>query len=379
MKVENFRNIANGTFDFHDGVNVFCGENAQGKTNLMEAISICIGTSFRKSKFQQFIPFENTDNNGVESDAPVKIDLYFIDETNPSRENKIEYTIRKNKREIKHNGIPIKDAMKLYGLLKYVVFTPEHLEIIKGVPEMRRDYLDEVAIMQTSVHNKKVSRYQKALRNKNNILANLPANFDKNLVKTQLESWNEILATEGINVTFGRLKYFNLLKKIASAYYSELSGNAEILELKYNSTIFQTEEIDFTKKENLLSEYMEILNNDFEQEIKLRHTISGVHRDDMLFFVNGVNAREYGSQGQKRSIALVLKLAEAEIICKRGFTPIMILDDVLSELDVKRRSFILNNIANSQVFITSCNDQDICSLDTGKFWSVNNGEFKLGD
>lgn len=375
--MENFRNIANGTFDFHDGVNVFCGENAQGKTNLMEAISICIGTSFRKSRFQQFIPFENTDSDGVDSDLPVRINLYFIDEKNPNRENKIEYLIRKNKREIKHNGIPIKDAMKLYGLLKYVVFTPEHLEIIKGVPEMRRDYLDEVAIMQTSVHNKKVSRYLKALRNKNNILANLPANFDKNTVKIELESWNEILTAEGINVTFGRLKYFNLLKEIAAKYYSELTGNSEILELKYNSTIFKTEEIDFTKKDELFTQYMGILNNDFEQEVKLRHTISGVHRDDMLFFVNGVNAREYGSQGQKRSIALVLKLAEAEIIRKRGFTPIMILDDVLSELDAKRRSFILNNIANSQVFITSCNDQDICTLDTGKLWSVNNGEFSL--
>lgn len=377
MNVENFRNIANGTFDFHDGVNVFCGENAQGKTNLMEAISICIGTSFRKSKFQQFIPFKNIHNDGVESDLPVKISLYFIDEKNLNRENKIDYTIHKNKREIKHNGIPIKDAMKLYGLLKYVVFTPEHLEIIKGVPEARRDYLDEVAIMQTSLHNKKVSRYLKALRNKNNILANLPVSFNENSVKLQLESWNEILTAEGINVTFGRLKYFNLLKEIASKYYCELTGNSEVLELKYNSTIFKTEEIDFTKKEQLFAKYMEILNNDFEQEVKLRHTISGVHRDDMLFFVNGVNAREYGSQGQKRSIALVLKLAEAEIIRKRGFTPIMILDDVLSELDAKRRSFILNNIANSQVFITSCNDQDICTLDTGKLWSVNNGEFSL--
>lgn len=371
MVVENFRNIKHGSFQFHVGVNVFCGKNAQGKTNLMEAISICIGTSFRKSKFSQYIPFDNNEGE------PVKITIKYIDESNENKINNIEYIILKNKRVIKHNDIPIKDALKLYGMLKYVVFTPEHLELIKGSPEQRRDYLDEVAIMQTAVHNKKVSRYQRALRNKNNILSSLPNSFDKDIVKLQLESWNEVLATEGINVTFGRLKYFNLLKDIAADYYAQLTDNNEVLSLKYNSTIFQSDDIDFSDKESLFTHYKKILNDDFEQEIKQRHTISGVHRDDLVFYINGANAREFASQGQKRSIALVLKLAEAEIIRKRGFLPIMILDDVLSELDSVRRNFVLNNIENSQVFITSCNKQDLCGLKCGKLWNVSKGKFNL--
>ena len=127
----------------------------------------------------------------------------------------------------------------------------------------------------------------------------------------------------------------------------------------------------------LLNLYLKKLSEDFTKEVKLKHTVSGVHRDDMNFFINGCDAREFGSQGQQRSIALVLKLAEAEIIRQREETPIMILDDVLSELDSTRQQFVLNNIVNSQVFITCCNIDDVKNMEQGKVWRVEKGNFTL--
>lgn len=373
LYVKNFRNIREPqTFEFDNKINVFVGDNAQGKTNLMEAISLCIGPSFRIGKFRNYIPL-NSDN----SLEKVEIKLWFISD-NTQRENLIEYTISNNKREILYNKIPMKTAMQLYGLLKYVVFIPEHLDLIKGSPELRRDYLDSVALMQTSVHLKKLSRYNKTLKNKNNLLSTANINDDLEILKAQLEPWNIILAQEGINVSYGRLKYFDQLKEIACRLYSQLSGENEKLTMDYYSSIFDTISIDLNNINLLYNEYLKNLNSAFKAELKNRYTTLGVHRDDVNFYINGNNVKEFGSQGQKRSVALVLKLAEAEIIRQKNReTPVIILDDVLSELDGKRRNFIFNNIVNSQVFITCCNIEDVNKFNNGQIWRVDKGIFTL--
>ncbi|EKC61482.1 recombination protein F, partial [human gut metagenome] len=162
--------------------------------------------------------------------------MWFTTSFNTDSENLIEFTICNNKKEIKYNGLSIKSALELYGVLKYVVFIPEHLNLIKGVPECRREYLDSVAMMQTPVHLKKLSRYNKALKNKNNLLFGINFGDDLSLIRPQIESWNSVLAAEGLNVTYGRLKYFSLLETIASQLYNELSGGEE-LKLKYYSSI----------------------------------------------------------------------------------------------------------------------------------------------
>lgn len=368
--IQNFRNIRFAELEFDKNLNIFVGRNAQGKTNICEAISVCLGGSFRHSRFSQFVP-------ASDPKAEVKIKLYFR-ENITERENIIDYTIRKNNVSVTYNGIKMKDAAELYGVLKYVVFIPEHLNLIKGSPEMRRDYLDDVALMQTQTHFKKLSRYNKGLKQRNNILA--INNGDIHTVADMLSPWNEVLTAEGINVTYGRLKYFTFLKKCAAELYSDLTGGTEQLSMKYQSSAFKTDSIDFGDVNALYKIYLAELEKNLAAEMKLHYTLTGVHRDDMSFFINGMAARDFASQGQIRSIALALKLSEAEIIRRKNKTdPVIILDDILSELDYVRRDYVIHHIEKSQVFITCCNFNELAALSNvgteGKAWNTENGEF----
>lgn len=368
IALQNFRNIKSAELSFDNELNVLVGKNAQGKTNLCEAISVCLGHSFRRTRFNQYIPADDPD-------AEVSVRLFFKDDIT-ERENVIDYTIRKNTVSVIYNGIKMKDAAQLYGVLKYVVFIPEHLSLIKGTPDIRRDYLDDVAMMQTQTHLKKLSRYNKGLKQRNNILQSVTANSNMENIRTMLMPWNEILAAEGINVTFGRLKYFNFLKKCAGNIYSELSNGSENLDMNYHSSIYKTDSINFEDINYLYSKYMEIMDRHLESEMRLHYTLAGVHRDDVNFYINNLPAKDYASQGQLRSAALALKLSEAEIIRQKNKTsPVIILDDILSELDSFRRSFVLQHIENSQVFITCCNPDDLSSLNRGKAWKTENGTF----
>ena len=369
LYIRNFRNIGEAELELDKNLNIFVGRNAQGKTNLCEAISVCLGGSFRRVRFSQYIPADSP-----KSDVEVK--LFFHDDIT-DRENIIDYTIIKNTVSVKYNGIKMKDAAELYGVLKYVVFIPEHLNLIKGSPELRRDYLDDVALMQTKTHLKKLSRYNKGLKQRNNILAF--NNGDPADVAAQIAAWNEILAAEGINVTYGRLKYFTFLKKCAADIYSELTDGAEKLSMEFISSVFKTDSIDFNNIDILYKKYLAELEKNLEAEMKLHYTLSGIHRDDVNFYINGMAAKDFASQGQVRSIALALKLSEAEIIRRKNKTyPVIILDDILSELDGIRRNFVINNIEKSQVFITCCNIDDLSSLssaDGGKIWTADGGVF----
>ena len=369
LYIRNFRNIREAELNFDDRLNVFVGKNAQGKTNLMEAISVCLGGSFRHVRFSQYIPVSD-------SSAEVFIRLCFRNDDNTGRENIVEYTICNNKPQVKYNGLNVSDAAKLYGVLKYVVFVPEHLNLIKGAPELRRAYLDDVAVMQTQTHLKKLSNYNRGLKQRNNILAFARRDIPAEELSAQLAPWNEVLASEGINVTYGRLKYFVFLQEYAAEIYSRLTEGAEALRMEYSSSIFKTDSINFDDVNALFKEYVAELENNLPTEMKLRYTVAGVHRDDVNFYINDMPARDFASQGQLRSAALALKLSEAEIIRRRNRTcPVVILDDILSELDHIRRGFVINNIDKSQVFITCCNMDDLSALNGGKSWRTENGVF----
>ena len=379
LYIRNFRNIKEAELTFDSSLNIFVGKNAQGKTNLMEAISVCLGGSFRHVRYNQYIPVSD-------SGAEVFIRLCFREDNNTERENIVEYTICNNKPQVKYNGLSVSDASKLYGVLKYVVFVPEHLNLIKGAPELRRSYLDDVAVMQTHTHLKKISNYNRGLKQRNNILA-FSGNADIKQLFAQLAPWNEVLASEGINVTYGRLRYFAFLQEYAAEIYSRLTEGAEFLKMEYyssffklsmqyQSSAFKTESIDFSNINSLFKQYVEELENNLQTEMKLKYTVAGVHRDDVNFYINGMAARDFASQGQLRSAALALKLSEAEIIRRKNKTcPVIILDDILSELDFVRRGFVINNIDNSQVFITCCNMDDLSALNGGRAWRTENGCF----
>ncbi len=368
LYVRNFRNIKEAELSLDPALNVFVGKNAQGKTNLMEAISVCLGGSFRHVKFSQYIP--NDDKK-----AEIFIRLCFK-EDNTEREHKIEYTVRNNKVQVTYNGLKVNDAAELYGVLKYVVFIPEHLNLIKGSPELRRDYLDDVAVMQTHTHLKKLSRYNKGLKQRNWILSKARPDITVSEMSSQLSAWNDVLATEGINVTYGRLKYFAFLREYAAEIYSRLTEGNEVLRMEYCSSVFNTNGIDFEQKNELYNKYIQELEKNIESELKMRYTLAGIHRDDVNLYINDMSARDFASQGQLRSAALALKLSEAEIIrIKNKTCPVVILDDILSELDSMRRNFVINNIVNSQVFITCCNIEDLSSLKNGKTWMTEKGTF----
>ena len=368
LYIRNFRNIKEAELSFDKSLNIFVGRNAQGKTNLCEAISVCLGGSFRRVRFSQYLP---ADDIGAE----VQIRLYFRDD-NTERENIVEYTVCKNVVSVKYNGLKMKDAAELYGVLKYVVFIPEHLNLIKGSPELRRDYLDDVAVMQTKTHLKKLSRYNKGLRQRNNVLSFAKADADPLMIKAQLSAWNDVLSREGINVTFGRLNYFRFLREYAAEIYSEITEGAEKLEMEYVSSVFKTDSINFENPDELYNKYMAQLEKSFSADMKLKYTTVGVHRDDISLNIGGMSARDFASQGQLRSAALALKLAEAEMIRRKNRTwPVVILDDILSELDSVRRNYIVNNIEKSQVFITCCNIEDLSALKSGKAWRTEKGVF----
>lgn len=367
LYIRNFRNIKEAELTFDSSLNIFVGKNAQGKTNLMEALSVCLGGSFRHVRYNQYIPVSD-------SGAEVFIRLCFR-EDNTDRENIVEYTISNSKPQVKYNGLSVSDAAKLYGVLKYVVFVPEHLNLIKGAPELRRSYLDDVAVMQTQTHLKKLSQYNRGLKQRNNVLA-FPGSMTEEEMAANLAPWNEILAREGINVTYGRLKYFAFLQEYAAEIYSQLTEGAEYLKMEYLSSIFKTESINFDDVNSLYSQYLAEMENNLQLEMKLRYTVAGVHRDDVNFYINDMPARDFASQGQLRSAALALKLSEAEIIRRKNKTcPVIILDDILSELDFIRRGFVINNIDNSQVFITCCNMDDLSALNGGRAWHTENGCF----
>ena len=369
LTVRNFRNIASADFNFDPKVNIFTGNNAQGKTNLCEAISVCLGKSFRNPKISELLPFSNPDEETY-------IELCFTFDEFPEKENKITYIQKKNNIRLKFNDIEFKDAEKLYGALRYVIFIPEDLYIVKGDPETRRNYIDFVSNMINRVHNTKLYEYNKALRQKNNILINI-----KELTSAErmmIESWNDTLARLGVNVMCGRIRYFDQLSSFADKYYEMINNSSEKLTMRYESTVMGDRNFTPDDFEVMYETYLARLRETLDREMRMKYTVVGAHRDDVSFYINNMSAKDFASQGQIRSIAVALKLAEASMILEKSSdVPVIILDDVLSELDEFRRSFIINHIENFQIFITSCNLSDTEKFGHGKIWNVNNGKFEV--
>jgi DNA replication and repair protein RecF len=363
IKIENFRNIKYAELEFNSTANVFYGDNAQGKTNLIEAIAIALGKSFRNIRRNDIIPFDCNEKT--------KINLLYESDKSARKINEISY----EPDCVRINSIPLKKAADLYGEFKYVVFIPDSLNLIKGYPDVRRYYLDNIAIMQNKSHRKFMYEYNTALKQRCAVYFNKSQKYFYS--SDVLSVWDDILIKQGINLTYGRLKYLNLIKKYACEIYHELSGG-ENLEIVYNSDVF-TNSIDFlnfsdTDKEKLYGIYKSKLNSVSCEG--LANKTHGAHKDDVVFEINNKNAKSYGSQGQLRSIAVALKLAEAHII--RDFNnenPVVLLDEVLGELDFKRREYVVNHFINSQVFITSCNINDFKNIENLKVWSVENGVF----
>lgn len=344
LEVKGFKNLKNISINTHKKLNIFCGKNAQGKTNLVEAIWLCSGVkSFRNTKDRSMI-----DING----DVMNITLHF---QNKEREQVIEYKMaRPNIKEkiTSINGIKLSSPSKLFGNLNCVVFTPEDLELSKGSPENRRKFLD-LSVSQIKIsYNKVISKYETLLEQRNTLLKNISHGKAK---KEELEIWDVQLASMGAYISLLRYNYAKKLNTFAKKLYSEISEGKESLELKYQSTVFSEMDSFSDYRGEMTEIYLNCLEKNLNDDIRAGFTTKGVHRDDLCGYIDNLAVRDFASQGQHRSLALVMKLSQAYILMEEiDDSPCILLDDVLSELDLSRQKFVISKINDMQVFITCC-------------------------
>ena len=369
LSVNGFKNLKEIDIKPHEKINIFCGQNAQGKTNLIESIWLCSGArSFRGTK----------DKRMIGDDAQVMdVRLRF---KNSFREQEIKYAMAKpniKEKNVSLNGVKLKAPSKLFGELNCVIFTPEDLELSKGSPDKRRQFTDLSVAQIRNSYNAVIEKYEKLIDQRNSLLKSI--NWGKGR-REELEVWDVQLAQMGAYISLMRHKYIEKLGRYAKELYSEISGEREVLDIGYLSTVYGRGELEnaVDYKEELREKYLEALKNGIEEDIRAGFTQKGVHRDDVVCRINGNLVREDASQGQHRSVALIMKLSQAYILNEEiDDYPVILLDDVLSELDPSRQKFVISKIHDMQVFITCC-DMNIPfdEKQHGKIFNIDKGQIK---
>lgn len=356
IKIENYRNIEFMGIFPDKGINVIYGQNGQGKTNLLEAIWLFTGCkSFRTSKDSELVSFKSPN---------AKISMSYETEL---RENNVSIFIEK-KRIANLNGVNLSSPRELIGKYYSVVFSPVHLSLIKEGPLNRRKFMDTAISQINSMYAKKLTYFNHLIVQKNALLKNAAEN--PSLLST-LDIWDEKIAASGAEIIVDRIDYIKRLEKKAYEIYGGISGEKEMLELKYLSSVrYESEE-----KEDIAARYFETMLKRRPNDLYLKSTTAGPHRDDIEILINGISARKFGSQGQQRSASLALKLGEAEIIRDiKNEHPVILLDDVMSELDHTRQNYILNKMSGKQVFITCCEKETVQRLNAGRVFRIENGK-----
>lgn len=344
LHLENFRNYENETIEFCEENNIFYGKNGQGKTNIIEALYyFCTCKSFRSVHDKEVIKFgSDYSHTSIEFEAA-------------KRKNSSEIFIT-DRKSIKVNGINLERQSELIGLANMVIFTPEHLNLIREGPGVRRNFIDVLISQVKPLYFQNLLGYYRILRQRNFMLKS----NSKNYMDT-IGIWNEKLADYGINIC----KYRNRIIELLDEYIKHFETLGEVYDIKYAPSIKD----DFLSKENFIDQLEKNISRDVEKGM----TLTGPHRDDFEVFLNGMSLKKYGSQGQTRTGVLKIKLAECEIIsnllCEE---PVLLLDDVLSELDSERRKFFSEKIKNRQTVIT-CTDKSFVE-GKGKFFEVKDGK-----
>lgn len=327
LELNNYRNYKKLTVNFSKGTNVLYGDNAQGKTNILESIYMCSTTkSHRGSKDKDIINFHEDESHIKlivnKRDVPFRIDMH----------------LKKNRpKGIAVNGIPIKKASELFGIVNVVFFSPEDLDIIKRGPSERRRFIDLELCQLDKIYVSNLVNYNRCVNQRNILLKELEY---KPELEDTLDIWDMQIAEYGYKVIERREEFIQELNEMIVKIHNQLTNNKETLTIKYDLCI---------EKEKLYNTLVKNRKRDMRQKI----TTVGPHRDDISFYNKTIDLRTYGSQGQQRTAALSLKLAEIELV-KRVIndTPVLLLDDVLSELDNNRQNHLLNSLNNVQTFIT---------------------------
>lgn len=327
IELKNFRNYENLEISFDEGTNILFGDNAQGKTNILEAAYMSGTTKSHKgSRDREMIRFG-------EEEAHLKTVV-----VRGGREYQINMHLKKNRAKgIAIDKIPIKKASELFGILNIVFFSPEDLNIIKNGPAERRRFLDSELCQLDRIYLADLTNYNKILAQRNKLLKDM---IYRPSLSDTLPVWDMQLIETGKKIIRRRKQFVDELREIVSDIHYRISGGKEELFLKYEPNI---DDIFFEDE----------LSRAKEKDKKLCQTSVGPHRDDLLFSIGDVDIRKYGSQGQQRTSALSLKLSEIELVRKSiSDTPVLLLDDVLSELDSSRQNYLLNNISDTQTIIT---------------------------
>lgn len=347
IKLINFRNYEQLDLNLNKNINIIYGNNAQGKTNILESIFLCsFGKSFRTSKEKEMIKFN-------ESNSIVEI---FYQKKDRDGKIKIEIGDRK---QIYLNGIKIKKLSELLGNINIVIFTPDDINILKDGPANRRRFLDMMIgqLRPNYVYN--LNMYLKTIEQRNNYLRQIK---EENKPEEMLEIWDEKLADYGEKIFNYRNEFIEKISEKINKIHGEITENKEKLKIDYISNC--------EDKEN----YLKLLKERRKLDIIKGFTTKGVHRDDFMIYINDKEVNIYGSQGQNRTVILSLKLSELNVVYEEiGEYPILLLDDFMSELDEERRKNFLNNIKDTQVILTGTEKIDLPNLEYN-LYNIKKGE-----
>lgn len=350
MKIErlewkNFRNLPGGSLTPGDSVNTVYGKNAQGKTNLLEAVWLFTGVrSFRGAKDSDLV-------TRGESSAVLKIGF-----SSEERSQTAEIRITEGKKKALLNSVPLKSCSGLIGAFRAVAFSPENISLVSGGPALRRNFIDLALCEAKPGYSSLLGRYERTLFQRNALLKDVPRHSE---LLDSLDIWDEKLAAYGERVASLREEYLEKLRGPAEAFYAGICENREKIGLFYRKSA-----------QNL----REALAQAHAADIASGHTSIGPHRDDLEITVDSAPARAFASQGQKRSVVLALKLAEAELLFRSfGEEPVILLDDVMSELDAGRQDYLFNHLDRFQVFITCCEPGDVMKNRTGRLFRMSGG------
>lgn len=327
LELNNYRNYENIQIDFDKGVNILYGDNAQGKTNVLESIYLCSTTkSHRGSKDKEIVKFGQNEGHirclFDKNEVDYQIDIHLRTEKSKG---------------IAINGVKLKKAAELMGIVNVILFSPEDLSIIKNSPSDRRRFVDSELCQLDKVYLYNLTSYNKIVNQRNTLLRDIV--YHPELTDT-LDVWDSQLISLGTKIIDRRTLFINQLNEIIYDIHRNLTGDREKLLIKYDPNVE-------------IMEYQQKLIRNREKDIKYKLTSVGPHRDDFIFYINDMDSKKYGSQGQQRTAALSLKLSEIQLVQNlTGNTPILLLDDVLSELDSNRQRYLLDFIGDIQTIVT---------------------------
>ena len=360
LKLEDFRNYRHLEAAFSPGVNIIYGENAQGKTNLLESIGYLSTASSHRARYDRELIRLEADGALIEASVEARERIF-----------RLEARLRRGgRRQLFSNGVKLKTAGALSGMLQTVLFCPEDLSLIRAGAAERRRFLDECICQLRPRYATALSQYKRLYEHKTRILRDWE---EKPSLLDTLDDFNDQMARAGAVLIHYRAHFIRLLQETASAIHSDFSGGCEHLTLSYATVKTVRDPMGSTR--GIFEDVLEHQRTHRQAELESRQCLTGPHKDDLMVALDGLEAKTYASQGQTRTAALSLKLGCREMFFRdTGEWPVLLLDDVLSELDRRRQEFVLHRITGGQVFITCCQDDGLGELDQGAVFHIQGGQ-----